>query len=38
MVESPNEETILNALMYGVNTYETLMAELAKSSKIGTLR
>jgi hypothetical protein len=37
MVESQNEETILNALMHGVNVEGQMMATLAKSSKTITL-
>ena len=38
MMENPNEETVLNALMHGVHAKGPLMAELAKSSKMITLR
>jgi hypothetical protein len=37
MVESPNDKTVLNALMHGVKPNGPLMAELAKSSKLITL-
>jgi predicted PolB exonuclease-like 3'-5' exonuclease len=38
MVEIPNKETILNALMHGVNAEGPLMVKLAKISKTITLR
>ena len=37
MGESPNEETVLNALMHGVNAKGPPLAKLAKSSKTITL-
>ncbi|XP_059460361.1 uncharacterized protein LOC132189628 [Corylus avellana] len=37
-VESTDEQTILSALMRGIQTQEPLMAELSKRPKTGTLR
>ncbi|XP_059446517.1 uncharacterized protein LOC132178073 [Corylus avellana] len=37
-VESPSEQTILDALMHGVRAEGPLMAELAKKSTLVTLR
>ena len=37
MVESPNDETVLNALIHGIKPDRPLMAELVKSLKLITL-
>ncbi|XP_059428612.1 uncharacterized protein LOC132162395 [Corylus avellana] len=37
MIENPNEQTVLDALMHGVRAEGPLMAELSKSSKLITL-
>jgi hypothetical protein len=37
MVESPNDQMVLSALMHGVRADELLMAEIAQKSMVLTL-